>query len=182
MAAARPVGLRGLDFLITASIRIPCGVSCLMGAALAGEVSRRGINDALGWIGFTESKVAKLAYSYIPEYGRKLLSLTSNMNYQELTKASLSLCAIGVIGWELSGVFLGQPHPLYNRVLSVLGPVRLAPATTVIERTTTERFGADGNQVGQPTTAETNRSTRTWHHPIVQFFINWWTGTQTPLI
>ncbi len=116
----------GINMLQVGCLRMPCLFAQMNTALLVGELAFRIIKTGLEYCGFTgESALAKKVSSWTPNGTQDILRPYGNKDLKTIVIGALICGVVGNIGTTVVATAFGPAPAIYNRVLSLLGNIRI---------------------------------------------------------
>lgn len=108
-------------------LRMPVLYASMHGALLAGEIVTRIMLVALNCLDFSgDGGLAKWVSDRTSDWLLDMIRPYRRVTNEGLVIGVVVCCVIGTLGSELISNRFGNPPPIYNQVLSFLGPIRVA--------------------------------------------------------
>lgn len=116
----------GITALGVGMIRLPMLFASMNGTLIMGELAFRVAKAALECIGFTgNSGIFLWIRTETPVFIVQSLRPYKERTTQDLLILGAASCVIGILGNAFVTFLFGKPTPLYNTVLTYLGPFRV---------------------------------------------------------
>lgn len=141
-----PIGLglyaqQGINLLQVGALRLPCLMASVASVTRVAEVALRAVSKALDFIGFkgesTFSKWVSGGVDWVRPYKDEKVYSTKTLLIQ-----AVALGVIGVVGNTFVSALFGPAPAIYNNVLQLFGPIRIASDMHPAIRLLAERFSA----------------------------------------
>lgn len=132
----------GINMLQVGALRMPFLFAQMNTALLVGEAAFRGLKAGLEFFGFNgESRFAQSVSALAPQGTIEILRPYRDLTGQKLFVSALACGVIGNLGATVVSKLFGPPPAIYNRVLSVLGNIRITNDLHPLVNLVSSKFG-----------------------------------------